>query len=270
MLTDWVLIARLARELEERLRGDRVQDAGLLPDGRTALIFGRGGGRRVLAIDLFSSPPLLTLEEGELGILEEPGFVRMLARSLKGMTLTSVSSRRLDRLLRLRFSARSRFGVGEQLDLYLELVPRFGNIVLVKGESVVAAHKEFTPAENSRRAVVAGSLYALPPLPENPRTIEEPPEGSVLELLARARIEQTRHAQNARDVRRRDALLRRLSDRERKLRDELAGLSGKRNFATRREDLRAEGEGIFATLHTLAGGRARNREGTRRQTLCRV
>jgi predicted ribosome quality control (RQC) complex YloA/Tae2 family protein len=252
MLTDWVLIARLARELEERLRGDRVQDAGLLPDGRTALLFGRGGERRVFAIDLFSSPPLVTLEEGELGIVEEPGFVRMLARSLKGMTLTSVASRRLDRLLRLRFSARSRFGVGEELDLYLELVPRFGNIVLVKGESVVAAHKEFTPAENSRRAVVAGSLYALPPLPENPRTIEEPPEGSVLELLARARIEQTHHAQKARDVRRRDALLRRLSDRERKLRDDLAGLSGKRASATRREALRAEGEGIFATLHTLA------------------
>jgi predicted ribosome quality control (RQC) complex YloA/Tae2 family protein len=252
MLTDWVLIARLARELEEQLRGDRVQDAGLLPDGRTALILGRGGERRVLAIDLFSSPPLVTLEEGELGILEEPGFVRMLARSLKGMTLTSVASRRLDRLLRLRFSSRSRFGVGEELDLYLELVPRFGNIVLVKSESVVAAHKEFTPAENLRRAVVAGSSYALPPLPENPRTIEEPPEGSVLELLARARIEQTRHAQNARDVRRRDALLRRLSDRERKLRDELAGLSGKRAAATRREDLRAQGESIFATLYTLA------------------
>jgi predicted ribosome quality control (RQC) complex YloA/Tae2 family protein len=252
MRTDWVLIARLARELEERLRGDRIQDAGLLPDGRTALVFRHGSERSVLAIDLFSSPPLVTLEDGELGILEEPGFVRTLARSLKGMTLASVASRHFDRLLRFRFSARSRFGVGEELELYLELVPRFGNIVLVKGETVVGAHKEFSPAENPRRAITAGSAYALPPLPENPRTIDDPPEGSVLELLARARDEQTRHVQHARDVRRRDALLRRLSDRERKLRDELAELSNKRAGAVRREDLRAQGEGIFATLHTLA------------------
>jgi predicted ribosome quality control (RQC) complex YloA/Tae2 family protein len=252
MQTDWVLIARLARELEERLRGDRVQDAGLLPDGRTALVFRHGSERCVLAIDLFSSPPLVTLEDGELGILEEPGFVRTLARSLKGMTLTGVTSRRFDRLLRLRFSARSRFGVGEELELYLELVPRFGNIVLVKGDTVIGAHKEFTPAENPRRAVAAGWAYALPPLPENPRTIDDPPEGSVLDLLARARDEQTRNAQNARDVRRRDALLRRLSDRERKLRDELTGLSGKRAAAARREHLRAQGESIFATLYTLA------------------
>jgi predicted ribosome quality control (RQC) complex YloA/Tae2 family protein len=252
MLTDWLLIARLARELEERLRGGRLQDAGLLPDGRTALLLRRGSESCILAIDLFSSPPLVTLEEGELGILEEPGFVRTLARSLKGMTLTSIVSRRFDRLLRLRFSARSRFGVGEELDLYLELVPRFGNIVLVKGEIVIGAHKEFTPAENPRRAIATGSPYALPPLPEKPRTIDEPPEGSVLDLLARARVEQTRHAQNALDVRRRDALLRRLRERERKLRDELSGLSEKRNAAARREDLRAQGESIFATLHTLA------------------
>ncbi|HLY03327.1 MAG TPA: NFACT RNA binding domain-containing protein [Candidatus Cybelea sp.] len=252
MRTDWVLIGRLARELEARLSGGRIQDAGLLPDGRTALVFRRGGERCVLAIDLFSSPPLVTLGQDELGILEEPGFVRTLARSLKGMALTSVAARRFDRLLRLRFSARSRFGVGEELDLYLELVPRFGNIVLVKGEIVVAAYKEFTPAENPRRAIAGGSPYALPPLPENPSTIDEPPEGSVLELFARARVEQTRHAQHARDVRRRDALLRRLRDREGKLRDELQGLSGKRAAAQRREELRARGESIFATLHTLA------------------
>jgi predicted ribosome quality control (RQC) complex YloA/Tae2 family protein len=252
MLTDWVLIARLARELEERLRGRRVEDAGLLPDGRAALVLRRGSQRCVLAIDLFSSPPLVTLEDTELGILEEPGFARTLARSLKGMTLTGVASRRSDRLLRFRFSARSRFGVGEELDLYVELVPRFGNIVLVKGESVVAARKEFSPAENPRRPIAPGLPYALPPLPAQPRTIEVPPEGSVLDLFAGARAEQTRHAEKARDLRRRDALLRRLSDRERKLRDELQALSNKRGAAQRRDDLRAQGESIFATFYTLA------------------
>src|ERR1700722_13307751 len=112
MLTDWVLIGRLARELDERLRGGRIQEVGLLDDGRLALVFRSRAESRVVAIDLFSSPPLLTLEDAQLVILEEPSFVRALSRALQGMVLQGVSSRRFDRLLRLRFATRSRFGVG--------------------------------------------------------------------------------------------------------------------------------------------------------------
>ena len=60
MLTDWVLIGRLARELSKRLRGARVQDAGMLPDGRTALLLRHHGTPMLVAIDLFSSPPMVT------------------------------------------------------------------------------------------------------------------------------------------------------------------------------------------------------------------
>jgi predicted ribosome quality control (RQC) complex YloA/Tae2 family protein len=250
MLTDWVLIGRLARELDERLRGWRVQDAGLLDDGRIALVFRRGAAGSVMAIDLFSSPPLITLEERELAIVVEPGFVRALARSLDGMALVEVASRRFDRLLRLRFSARSRFGVGEELDLYLELVPRFGNAILVKGETVVAAAKEFTPAENARRATLAGSPYALPPLPPRSRLTARG-ESSVLELFARRRAEQIAGALDERNARRRSSLLKRLGERESRLRGELERLAGKRAAAARREELRAQGERIFATLHEI-------------------
>ena len=171
MLTDWVLIRRLAREIEQRLRGARVDDAGLLPDGRIAIAFRQRGARSLLAVDLFASPPLVTLEEGELGVGIEPGFVRALARSLRGMTLREVTARRNDRLLRLSFASRSRFGVGDEFELYLEFVPRFGNVVLVKDATVVAARKEFAFAENPRRAVQAGAPYSLPPLPAQERVL---------------------------------------------------------------------------------------------------
>lgn len=251
MLTDWVLIARLAEELQEKLRGGRVADAGLLADGRIAVIFTRRRQRIALVLDLFASPPLLTLEEQELGVLEEPGFVRAVARALRGMTLDAVNSRRFDRLLRLQFSSRSRFGVGDALEIYLELVPRFGNAVLVKGETVVAAYKEFSPAQNPRRPIAAGLPYVPPPLPAQARALDPAPEGSVLELFARERDERVRRAQDTRNAGRRESLLRRLSERERKLRRELTMLADKRSAADRREALRAQGEAIFATLHAL-------------------
>ena len=293
MLTDWVLIARLAHEIDERLRGARLDDAGLLDDGRVGLLLRRRGGRALLAIDPFESPPLLTLEEvgarsdSPLRILDEPGFVRALARSLRGMTLTAVNARRNDRLLRLRFSARSRFGVGDELDLYAELVPRFGNLVLVKGERVVAAHKEFAPSDNAKRAVRAGDPYELPPLPASIRTIGStagngaaseplhvyrregrllqayvaPLEGleaarhsrepSLLALFAELWEQRRAAAGSRRREQQRRAVLKRLDGRERRLRAELAELAAKSERAAQREGLRAEGERIFGTLHEL-------------------
>jgi predicted ribosome quality control (RQC) complex YloA/Tae2 family protein len=246
----------------------------------------------MLAIDLFSSPPLVTIEEGELAVGIEPGFLGVLARSLRGMTLAGVWARHNDRLLRLTFSARSRFGIGEQLDLYVELVPRFGNLVLVKGDRVVAALKEFSPAENPQRAVQAGAPYALPPLPSQPNVLAKPAaadngdrlheplyvyrrdgellqaytvelqhfadaqcsrEPSLLHVFAEVRQQQLARGARERNSRRRLAIAKRLADRERKLRDELAGLENKRGRAEQRHALRLEGEGIFATLHERHG-----------------
>lgn len=251
MQTDWVLIARLARELEERLRGARVDDAGLLADGRIALVLRRRAARTLLAADLFSSPPILTLEDGELGAGVEPPFVRTLARSLRGMSLAEVSSRRGDRLLRLSFTARSRFGVGDRFELLFELVPRFGNAVLVKEQVVVAAYREFSPAENASRAVQAGSAYELPPLPANPRTLDEQPSGSPLEFFAALRALHAESAGSERTAARRRALAKRLREREGRIRAELASLDDRRRSAGQRDALRLEGEGIFATLHEL-------------------
>jgi predicted ribosome quality control (RQC) complex YloA/Tae2 family protein len=254
MLTDWVLITRLAHELKERLRGARIDDAGSLPDGRVGLVMRSRGSRLLLAIDLYGSPPLVTLEEGELGVFIEPGFVRALARSLHGMVLEDAAARRDDRLLRLTFATRSRFGVGDRLELYVELVPRFGNAVLVKDGTVVAAFKEFSPAENQRRSVQAGQPYLLPPLPAQVRTLPEHPSGSVLELFATVRAQQTARAGNDRVAARRRALLKRLGQREDKLRSELTSLHQKRSRAKERDSLRSDGEAIFATLHELGAG----------------
>jgi predicted ribosome quality control (RQC) complex YloA/Tae2 family protein len=298
-----VLVRRLGHELEQRLRGARVFDAGLLPDGRLGIALRAGGARRLLAVDPFTSPPLVTLEDAELGVAVEPGFVRTLRKVLNTMTLASVRARLGDRLLRLTFASRSRFGVGDSVELYLELVPRFGNLVLVKHERVVAAAKEFSLAENSRRAVAAGLAYVPPPLPpgsplvpklvaqgdvdaeaflafaQSDAVLHDPlyvyrrdgvvlqahvvalapyadaqvtREGSLLDLLIEVRNQERGRGERERDTRRRQAVLKRLRERARKLQDELLALDAKRSRANERDALRTQGEHIFATLHELS------------------
>jgi predicted ribosome quality control (RQC) complex YloA/Tae2 family protein len=298
-----MLARRLGYELDRRLRGARVTDVGLLPDGRVAVALrARAQSNLLLAVDPFASPPLVTLEDGELAIAVEPGFVRAAAAALRGTALATVRTRRGDRLVRLTFASRSRFGVGDQIDLYLELVPRFGNLVLVKGETVVAAAKEFSLAENGRRAVQAGLPYALPPLPPEtslvPKLVADSGrdlevlvafaesdaalhdavyvyrrdgvvvqahllpltafsdaectrEPSLLDVLAEVRAQEIGRSERERANRRRHAVMKRLGDRERKLRNELTALAGKRERATQRDALRDQGERIFATLHEL-------------------
>lgn len=170
MLTDWALIARVAAELDLELRGGRVVDGGLLGDGRFGLrIAGRRGREpATLAVDLFGSPPIVTLEADELSLGHEPGWARSLAAPLRGMRVSAVRSRPGDRVLALDFGTSSRFGVDSSATLILELIPRFGNAVLVQNRRVVAAAKQFSPAENELRAIGVGGPYQPPPLAEPP------------------------------------------------------------------------------------------------------
>lgn len=164
MYTDWLLIRRLSWELARHFRGARVRDAGLLEDGRFALALWRRGTQDLLCIDVYAATPLVTVEDGDLPIAVEPGFVRAAGAALRGSTLIGVRSRTGDRVLRLDFGTRSRFGVENGYALICELVPRFGNIVLVKDGTVVAAAKSFSAAQNSKRSVEPGDMYEPPPL----------------------------------------------------------------------------------------------------------
>lgn len=170
--TDWVLAHRLALELAARFTGARVQAAGGLPDGRFALQLWQRGTQSVLAFDVFAATPVLTVEHIELAIETEPGFIRRSGAILRGMTVESVRSRKGDRVLQFEFGARSRFGVESGYTLVAELVPRFGNLLLIKDQTIVSALKEFSLAENAQRSVAAGDAYEPPPLALQPHVSE--------------------------------------------------------------------------------------------------
>ena len=255
MRTDPELIARLAAEIDARFSGSRVRDVGRLPDGRVALVLWSRGHERLLCIDAFGTPPLITLDDmRELSIERETGFIRALGAALRGSTLLSGKARKGDRLVRLTFGTRSRFGVGDESDLYIELVPRFGNIVLVRKERVVAALKEFSLAENGTRAVEVGHAYALPPLvarprPDGPEAVA--PNESVLDYVSAYRVQAVDSGESRRTQQRRGALVKRLDERERKVRRELEAVTQKAHAAAGRDQLRERGEALYGSLHEL-------------------
>lgn len=293
MYTDWLLVRRLAWELTERFRGGKIRDVGQLDDGRLALAIWSRGRTSLICIDVFAPTPVVTVEDGDLPIAVEPGFVRSAGAALRGTTLTGVRSRKGDRLIRFDFGSRSRFGVEDGYSLLAELVPRFGNIVLLKAETIVAAAKEFAPSENAVRSVQVGDAYEPPPLRPGKSSplldeatiaqlsehfphddlhvyrrdgnlvqahvvalpqyaeLEHLRAESLLELLEEARTSNVHAQQSDRVAKRRRAIERTLTERERKLRAELAQIDARLREAANRESLREEGEAVYATLHEL-------------------
>jgi predicted ribosome quality control (RQC) complex YloA/Tae2 family protein len=163
VLTDWMIVRRLAAELDRVLRGARIRDAGRMADGRFGLRVPQG----TVAIDAFGPTPIVALET-EYELERTAGWVRAAATTLVGLRIEAVRARRGDRLVAFECSSRSRFGVETGYRLVAELVPRFGNVLLLKDDTIVSAAKEFSHAENARRAIVAGEPYEPPPLPEPP------------------------------------------------------------------------------------------------------
>jgi len=173
MFTDWILVRRLAQELAAQTVGSRVTALAHLADGRVGLEIWRRGTTRAIAFDLFSPAPVATLEAAEVALESERGFIRAAGAALRGLVLKNVRSTIGERVVAFDFATRSRFGVTTAYVLVAELVPKFGNLILLKGDTVVAAYKEFKPRTPSGRATIAGAAYTSPPLDLRPKADQE-------------------------------------------------------------------------------------------------
>jgi len=260
--TDSTFVHRLAAELDGRLRGTRLRDAGLIEDGRAALAFtGRGD---VLILDPFGSPPVVFLDTVEISIQGDPGYLRAIATTLRGMRVAGVGAWPGERILTIAFAARSRFGVVDEYRLILELVPKFGNVILLKDQTIVAAAKQFGPAENQRRSILVGGAYAPPPpRPARARptgvsaSLQPPGEASVLDSLRALDAQRRARDDQSALVRKRAALRKRLERRVAALRAERARLLAARDDAAGRDRLRAQGEALYAFSHLVPTGATR-------------
>jgi len=203
--TDWLVVRRLAIELERAVRGARIRDVGITADGRFALrVRARGAGGDAVVIDAFGDTPIVTLENG-VELTPQPGWPRTIRDSIADMRVERIRSRRGDRLVAIDVATLSRFGVLNSYRIVAELVPRFGNLLLLRSDAIVAAAREFTSQQNPRRPIVVGGPYTPPPLPEPAMRSGS----SLADALARFVLEPSPSAQQAtvRELRARVPLL---------------------------------------------------------------
>ncbi len=174
MFTDWLLIERLSGELDAAAGRSRVTALGHLDDGRVALECWRKGTTRFIIFDLFGRVPIITIGSGALRLTPEAGFIRRAGATLRGLTLTQVGAIARERIVGFEFAARSRFGVEAGYQMLAELIPRFGNLLLLKDHTIVAAYKEFRSAARAGRTIRSGARYEPPPPQQpSPRAVDD-------------------------------------------------------------------------------------------------
>ena len=169
MTLDVWLVARLALELDDRLRGARVQGLRAGPDG-LALTLHRRAGSVSLVASLHAESPMLaaverTPEEYESGV---GGWAAGVAALLRNATIEAVRAVPHDRIINVELLSRSAFGVPARHRVVFELEPRKANALILRpvGEdqyTVLAAAKTVEGAREGARDVVVGRPYVPPP-----------------------------------------------------------------------------------------------------------
>lgn len=118
---------------------------------------------------LISAHPSYARVEFTADIPENPAtppmFCMLLRKYLEGAVLEKITQLPNERILKLSIRGKDDIGENRFCELYIEIMGRHSNIVLVDRakNTIVDAIKHISPAQNSYRTLLPGAAYLLPP-----------------------------------------------------------------------------------------------------------
>ncbi len=159
---DTFVLQAVARELEERLAGARLERVSQA-DARTITLFFSGSGKRRPCLLLSADPrhPRIHLTSAPPRSLPEaPTFCRTLRKHLGGTSLTRVAAGEWERVVQLSFA---RGGVS--FALMAEMMGRWSNLILLDGGTgeILEGTRLVSRERNPARPLERGGRYRLPP-----------------------------------------------------------------------------------------------------------
>ena len=122
------------------------------------------GQKKWLMISAHSVFNRIHFTEKKYDTPDEPtNFVLLLRKYLDGGTIFNIEQIGLDRYLRMEVSHRNQIGDKEIISIYVELMGKYANVILVNEENrIIDAMKRIPPYENSVRIIHPGAVYVKP------------------------------------------------------------------------------------------------------------
>lgn len=175
MALDSITLSLLARELDEKLQGSRVDKVH--QPSKDEVVFHlrkRDGNLKLLLSARSGSARICTTEEDFENPRVPPSFCMLLRKYFRGARFVSAQSVEGERIIMLSFTATSEMGDTIDLDIAAELMGRYANLVIIGGDGKIIDAMKRVDADASRvRQLLPGLTYKLPPNTGNPKLISQ-------------------------------------------------------------------------------------------------
>ncbi len=175
MALDAITLSLLANELDKELQGSRVDKIHQPSKDEIVMhIRKRDGNIKLLISARSGSARVCITKESFENPQTPPSFCMLMRKYFQGAKFLSAHSIQGERIIMLSFTATSEMGDTVNLDLAVELMGRYANIVAINQEGkVIDAMKRVDADASSVRQLLPGLTYKLPPNRENPYLITE-------------------------------------------------------------------------------------------------
>ena len=186
MALDGVYLYALKQELASIAVGNRVEKVHQPSRDEIVLhLRGRNGARKLFISVRPDSPRAHFTDRAPENPDKPPMLCMLLRKYLTGAVVSSIGQYGLDRVLTIGFDATNEIGDRIRLTLYIEIMAKHSNAILVDGEGcVIDSVKRIDATKSSYRIILPGVPYVLPPQQDKLNLLE----CDVQEILERVRM----------------------------------------------------------------------------------
>ncbi len=166
MAFDGLFTKAMVEELNEALTGGRVNKIHQPYKNELIMVIRARGKNNKLLLSAHPSYARVQLTDTvQDNPSEPPLFCVMMRKHLDGAILENIQQNGLDRTIMFEFKGKNEIGDISYKQLYVEIMGRHSNIILVDKEkrTMIDSIKHIPPAQNSYRTILPGSLYVNPP-----------------------------------------------------------------------------------------------------------
>lgn len=185
MALDGVYLHALKQELSSIAVGSRVEKVHQPSHDEIVLhLRGRSGARKLFISVRPDSPRAHFTDRAPENPDKPPMLCMLLRKYLTGAIISSIGQCGLDRVLTIGFDATNEIGDRVYLTLYIEIMAKHSNAILVDGDGcVIDSVKRIDATKSSYRVILPGVPYILPPQQDKLNLLE----CDVQEILERVR-----------------------------------------------------------------------------------
>jgi predicted ribosome quality control (RQC) complex YloA/Tae2 family protein len=171
MALDGILLHKIVPELQKSLPL-RIQKIWQISNTEVLFQVHGNNGKQQLLISTHSEYNRLLFTNRSYPTPKEPGnFVMILRKYLEGSIIESIEQAKLDRWCTFSIRRHNTLGDIEHINLYVELMGKYANIILVDTNGkIIDALKRIPPFENQKRIIQPNAMF----VPTEPQEKKDP------------------------------------------------------------------------------------------------